>query len=515
MRYGRTRRTIGSSGWALGTALAVLIVLAFSVGADDVSADDQDNGHWALIDTQINPNGDSAPDRWDVTTTESSMTVVQSFGPEDTSGAEAVFDASWTPPPAVLEPGAPFVIPVTVSGRNTGNLETQYFFGLDVIMIVNDGWNREAVGAGSSCAQTTVISGVYECSEPVTNSGEMLTNVANFGESYSVGVSALNCGGACWVSWTYEFVPAEPTATTSAEEPTGGIDSVPDDAEWGVIEEDGVLKLIPPPDGGVLSISRSDLPEWARGQIVTAGAMVVNVGPPDSVLQGDPRVLVDGAPIARVGDGTSHGGVIVAGSNRILVNGKPAAVVGSFAVCPMVTGLVPHVGGPIATLGSEEAYLSLIDPVFRSSALTVRAVEKFEAYLEKWGTGPNEMTFAVRQLGEDLQFARLETDSLTGDTRIEGDFEGYEPGDGVLIGGEQPDIGVVADKGSIILDQPLVHDHAAGSPIIRVDAELIVEARRAANGTGSGLPVALVAIAVVVVLALIAGVRSRPARARG
>ena len=32
--------------------------------------------------------------------------------------------------------------------------------------------------------------------------------------------------------------------------------------------------------------------------------------------------------------------------------GKPAARVGDFHVCPMVTGLVPHVGGPILPPGS-------------------------------------------------------------------------------------------------------------------------------------------------------------------
>ena len=106
------------------------------------------------------------------------MTVVQNFGPDYPDGGDALFEASWTPPPDTLVPGDPLAIPVTVSARNIGNLETQYFFGLDVILLVNGDWDRQAVGAGASCAQTTVISGVYECSDPVTNTGELAVNVS-------------------------------------------------------------------------------------------------------------------------------------------------------------------------------------------------------------------------------------------------------------------------------------------------------------------------------------------------
>jgi hypothetical protein len=134
------------------------------------------------------------------------MSVVQTFGPDDPDGAEATFDASWEAPADTLIPGDPLVIPVTVTGRNTGNLDTQYFFGLDVILIVNGRWNRDAVGAGANCAQTTVISGIYVCTDPVTNTGEMTTTVPTFGDTFSVGVGALNCGGACYVEWSYDFV---------------------------------------------------------------------------------------------------------------------------------------------------------------------------------------------------------------------------------------------------------------------------------------------------------------------
>ncbi len=43
------------------------------------------------------------------------------------------------------------------------------------------------------------------------------------------------------------------------------------------------------------------------------GDMAVCVGPPDSVAMGSPLVIIGGAPAARVGDMTSHGGTIAVG----------------------------------------------------------------------------------------------------------------------------------------------------------------------------------------------------------
>ncbi len=56
-------------------------------------------------------------------------------------------------------------------------------------------------------------------------------------------------------------------------------------------------------------------------------------------------------PAARMGDQTAHGGVITIGSPNVLIGGLPAARLSDLHVCPMVTGVVPHVGGPIS-LGS-------------------------------------------------------------------------------------------------------------------------------------------------------------------
>ncbi len=57
-----------------------------------------------------------------------------------------------------------------------------------------------------------------------------------------------------------------------------------------------------------------------------------------------------GMPAARLGDMTVHGGVIapvVTGLN-VLIAGQPAATMGDPHICPLVTGLVPHVGGIIS-----------------------------------------------------------------------------------------------------------------------------------------------------------------------
>jgi uncharacterized Zn-binding protein involved in type VI secretion len=57
-----------------------------------------------------------------------------------------------------------------------------------------------------------------------------------------------------------------------------------------------------------------------------------------------------GKPAARVGDQTSHGGVITSGIPTVLINSRPAARMGDMHTCPMVTPAVPpvpHVGGPI------------------------------------------------------------------------------------------------------------------------------------------------------------------------
>jgi uncharacterized Zn-binding protein involved in type VI secretion len=61
-----------------------------------------------------------------------------------------------------------------------------------------------------------------------------------------------------------------------------------------------------------------------------------------------------GQPAARIGDPTSHGTPLAPGpgSVNVLIGGRPAwRATSDFHACPLVNGLVPHVGGIVA-LGS-------------------------------------------------------------------------------------------------------------------------------------------------------------------
>ncbi len=54
---------------------------------------------------------------------------------------------------------------------------------------------------------------------------------------------------------------------------------------------------------------------------------------------------------ARISDPTAHGGIVTIGFPTVIIGGMPASRIGDMHICPMFTGLVPHVGGPFI-LGS-------------------------------------------------------------------------------------------------------------------------------------------------------------------
>lgn len=63
---------------------------------------------------------------------------------------------------------------------------------------------------------------------------------------------------------------------------------------------------------------------------------------------------------ARLGDQTSHGTPLSpgVGSTNVLIGGKPAwRATADTHVCPLVTGVVPHVGGVVA-LGSTTVLIN-------------------------------------------------------------------------------------------------------------------------------------------------------------
>ena len=65
-------------------------------------------------------------------------------------------------------------------------------------------------------------------------------------------------------------------------------------------------------------------------------------------------------PAARMGDTTSHGTPLAPGpgSVNVLIGGKPAwRATADFHACPLVTGVVPHVGGVVA-MGSTTVLIN-------------------------------------------------------------------------------------------------------------------------------------------------------------
>ena len=79
-------------------------------------------------------------------------------------------------------------------------------------------------------------------------------------------------------------------------------------------------------------------------------------------------------PAARVGDMTSHGTPLTAGpgSVDVLIGGMPAWRAGTdFHTCPLVTGVVPHVGGMIA-MGSTPVLINNL-PAARQGDMIVEA----------------------------------------------------------------------------------------------------------------------------------------------
>jgi uncharacterized Zn-binding protein involved in type VI secretion len=79
-------------------------------------------------------------------------------------------------------------------------------------------------------------------------------------------------------------------------------------------------------------------------------------------------------PAARVGDATSHGTPLAPGpgSPNVLIGGMPAwRATADFHTCPMVTGVVPHVGG-IVGVGSVTVFINSL-PAARQGDMIVES----------------------------------------------------------------------------------------------------------------------------------------------
>jgi len=49
------------------------------------------------------------------------------------------------------------------------------------------------------------------------------------------------------------------------------------------------------------------------------GDLLTCTGPPDSIIMGSSTVTIGGAPAARMGDSTAHGGAIILGCFTVLI----------------------------------------------------------------------------------------------------------------------------------------------------------------------------------------------------
>jgi len=66
-----------------------------------------------------------------------------------------------------------------------------------------------------------------------------------------------------------------------------------------------------------------------------------------------------GMPACTITSQTAHGGVVTLGFPQVLIGMMPASRIGDLHVCPMVTGVVPHVGGPFI-LGSPTVLVGMM-----------------------------------------------------------------------------------------------------------------------------------------------------------
>lgn len=82
--------------------------------------------------------------------------------------------------------------------------------------------------------------------------------------------------------------------------------------------------------------------------------------PPSPAPVSPPSTPGGGKPAARLGDMTAHGGSVIQGYFTVLIGNKPAARVGDMHACPMVTGVVPHGGGPVLPPGAPKVLIGFL-----------------------------------------------------------------------------------------------------------------------------------------------------------
>ena len=90
-------------------------------------------------------------------------------------------------------------------------------------------------------------------------------------------------------------------------------------------------------------------------------------------------VIAHAGPAVRVGDRSEHGGEVTTGLvGKVRINGLYPVKPTDMHVCPLVTGIVPHVGGPVTgpPLSSKTRVLGVSIVLDGALATCVGAIDK-------------------------------------------------------------------------------------------------------------------------------------------
>lgn len=153
---------------------------------------------WTLTKNQVNAVHDPTP---------AHSAVVASDGHLHWQILEAPqvdFNGYWPAAPHRLNAGT-YSFTVSANGKLTGGTDTQGFRTFSVILLVNDRWDgSSAVGVGQDCHFPNFGSPIT-CTPPASGKGTFRVTLPTprAGAIFSFGISALNCGSACYVRYEY------------------------------------------------------------------------------------------------------------------------------------------------------------------------------------------------------------------------------------------------------------------------------------------------------------------------
>jgi uncharacterized Zn-binding protein involved in type VI secretion len=97
-----------------------------------------------------------------------------------------------------------------------------------------------------------------------------------------------------------------------------------------------VTGVVPHVGGPVLSVSQATVLIGGR-PAARVGDTLTCVGPPDTIMEGEPTVWIGGRPASRIGDATLHNGKIATGDFTVLIGGNNSVTLGRVSVTVATT----------------------------------------------------------------------------------------------------------------------------------------------------------------------------------